>query len=89
MPGLNESDIVSEPQVQHSNSSIFAVTNKAESLYQKMLSNLMYASNINNVVPTGVALLGAALGREGCFMKALCLAGSLVPPVWRRDMIVA
>jgi hypothetical protein len=30
-------------------------------------------------IPAGVAALGAVLGRDGCYLKAACLAGRLVP----------
>lgn len=35
--------------------------------------------NLMDFIPAGVAALGAVLGRDGCYMKAACLAGRLVP----------
>lgn len=42
----------------------------------------------NQLIRTGVALLGAALGHEGCDLKAACLAATLIPPMQGRDVIV-
>ncbi|KZS12912.1 Uncharacterized protein APZ42_022165 [Daphnia magna] len=40
-------------------------------------------------IPAGVAALGAALGREGCRLKAACLAGGLIPSsIQGRDMML-
>jgi hypothetical protein len=35
-----------------------------------------------------VVFLGAALGRDGCDLKAACLLGTLVPHVQGRDIAV-
>jgi hypothetical protein len=35
--------------------------------------------NLMDFIPAGVAALGAVLGRDGCYLKAACLAGRLVP----------
>ncbi|KAI9551614.1 hypothetical protein GHT06_021947 [Daphnia sinensis] len=40
-------------------------------------------------IPAGVAALGAALGRDGCRLKAACLAGRLIPSSLQgRDMML-
>lgn len=40
-------------------------------------------------IPAGVAAFGAALGRDGCRLKAACLAGTLIPSSLQgRDMML-
>lgn len=51
------------------------------------LSNLMNI-DINNFITTGVAVLGATLGRDGCDLKAACLAGTLIPSLHGKEMIM-
>ncbi len=43
------------------------------------VTELFSEQNLMDFIPAGVAALGAALGRDGCYLKAACLAGRLVP----------
>lgn len=49
------------------------------------LSNLL-GSEISSFIASSVVFLGAALRREGCDLKAACLAGTLVPQMQGRDL---
>ncbi|EFX75194.1 hypothetical protein DAPPUDRAFT_108140 [Daphnia pulex] len=46
------------------------------------------SDEISSFLTTSVVFLGAALGRDGCDLKAACLAGTLVPHVQGRDIAV-
>lgn len=50
--------------------------------------NHLIGPDSSQLIRTGVALLGAALGREGCDLKAACLAAAMLPPMQGRDVIV-
>lgn len=77
-----------DPNVKNSNLTRLAKAKKSESLIS-IAWNAFVRFDPKNLVPTGVALVGAAFGMDECYEKAACLAGSLVPPVWKRDMFVA
>ena len=49
----------------------------------------MAVADASKLVPAGIAVLGAAMGNDGCYLKAACLAGSLVPAIQGREMFVA
>lgn len=45
-------------------------------------------SEATKMLTAAVAFLGAALGRDGCDLKAACLAGNLFPQLQGRDMFM-
>ena len=49
---------------------------------------LNFGAEMNAIITAGVALLGAALGRQGCDLKAACLAGTFIPEIQGREMVV-
>lgn len=53
-------------------------------------STSLLGSETTQLFSAGVAVLGGVLGREGCYLKAACLAGTLVPSssLQGRDMMV-
>ena len=45
--------------------------------------------NPETYISTGIAMLGAALGRNGCAQKAACYAATLIPPTIKgKEMII-
>ena len=49
---------------------------------------LDFGDSMNSFITTSVALLGAALGRGGCDLKAACLAATYIPNIQGRDIAV-
>lgn len=68
-------------------------SSKSSEIVEKSSNGFNYLENLlanpARLVPTGVALFGAVLGRDGCELKAACLAGSLVPSVQGRELFVS
>ena len=40
------------------------------------------------MIAAGIAMFGAALGRNGCAQKAACHAATLLPPVKGKEMMI-
>lgn len=40
------------------------------------------------MIAAGIAIFGAALGRNGCAQKAACHAATLLPPVKGKEMMI-
>lgn len=68
-----------------------SIQQKEDSNLDKEISwfNAFSRTEPTQLFSAGVAVIGAALGRDGCTAKAACLIGSLFPPVTGRDMVVA
>ena len=57
----------------------------AEDVDNGLISDLL-GNEMTSYIYTGMAFLGAILGRPGCDLKAACLTGSLIPAIQGRDI---
>jgi len=60
-------------------------SNAAKEIDNGFIGELL-GDEVTSYIATGVALLGAALGRRECDLKAACLAGFLFPAIQGRDI---